>query len=231
MSLTKAFTKRGTKSKSPLGHMKISAPLELISTTNMLSYNAPDIYPSSGASRSSQSGDESDRSPLDVSTPMTSPDNSSMECSPITPESEHLSGYFGASSGRTIPPGKEAPIIPQRSPSHTKKLSVERSKSRITASRKGSTPSVQPYSSVFNTNFDTSEQKHHPFGNELAQVTEIAEDYGITRETLAVIDEEEHYLISHGLLKFGADDYMSEIHGLFLNTFGPANPAMSSKWI
>lgn len=67
---------------SSLRQIKISAPVELLSTTNMLSYNAPDLYPSSGASRSSQSEDESDRSPSNRSTPMTSPDNSSVESSP-----------------------------------------------------------------------------------------------------------------------------------------------------
>ncbi|KAK2626529.1 hypothetical protein QTJ16_003704 [Diplocarpon rosae] len=229
MSLSKAFTKRGAKPKSSLGHMKISAPLELISTTNMLSYNAPDIHSGSATSSSSQSGDESDRSPMDISTPMTS-DNSSVEFSPITPEKDDLSSYFGASYGRKYPSDKEAPIIPQRSPSHTKKLSIERSNSRISASQKSSAPKAHSLHDKLSAKHDASEQ-HHPFSNELAQVTEIAEDYGITSEKLAVIDEEEQYLISHGLFKFGADDYMSEIHGLFLSTFGPVKPAMPSMWI
>ncbi|PBP27146.1 hypothetical protein BUE80_DR001927 [Diplocarpon rosae] len=197
----------------------------------MLSYNAPDIYSGSATSRSSQSGDESDRSPMDISTPMTSLDNSSVEFSPITPEKDDLSSYFGASYGRKYPMEKEAPIIPHRSPSHTKKLSIERSNSRISASQKGSAPTAYSIHDKFGANVDTSDQLHHPFSNELAQVTEIAEDYGITRDKLAVIDEEEQYLISHGLFKFGADDYMSEIHGLFLNTFGPVKPAMPSMWI
>ncbi|KAA8570323.1 hypothetical protein EYC84_002626 [Monilinia fructicola] len=66
----------------------------------------------------------------------------------------------------------------------------------------------------------------HPFGNELAQVTEIAEEYGITKETLAVVDEEEQELLSRGLFKFRAEDYMSEIQGLFMTAFGDVKPTM-----
>jgi hypothetical protein len=71
----------------------------------------------------------------------------------------------------------------------------------------------------------------HPFGNELAQVSELAEEYGISKETLTVVDEEEQELISRGLFKFRAEDYMSEIQGLFMSAFGDTRPAMSSIWI
>lgn len=72
----------------------------------------------------------------------------------------------------------------------------------------------------------------HPFGNELAKVTEIAEDYGITRERMTVVDEEEQELASRGLFKFRAEDYMSEIQGLFTSAFGEVKkPAMSAMWI
>lgn len=82
---------------------------------------------------------------------------------------------------------------------------------------------------MFTGNVETVEQ--HPFGNELAQVSEIAEEYGITKEKLAVVDEEEQELVSRGLFKFRAEDYMSEIHGLFVSAFGDARPAMASMWI
>jgi len=212
---------------SSLRQIKISAPVELLSTTNMLSYNAPDLYPSSGASRSSQSEDESDRSPSNRSTPMTSPDNSSVESSPTTPEPNHLSCYFGTS--KSIASDNDAPLIPKRSPSHTKKLSVERSASRMSASRKGSMSTARSSINMFAANPDVVEQ--HPFGNELAQVSELAEDFGISKERLAVVDEEEQELVSRGLFKFRAEDYMSEIQGLFMSTFGDSRPAMSSMWI
>lgn len=243
MSLSRAFTtrrnakmddaalKRNLTTKhsfgSSLRQIKISAPVELLSTTNMLSYNAPDLYPSSGASRSSQSEDESDRSPSNRSTPMTSPDNSSVESSPTTPEPNHLSCYFGTS--KSIASDNDAPLIPKRSPSHTKKLSVERSASRMSASRKGSMSTARSSINMFAANPDVVEQ--HPFGNELAQVSELAEDFGISKERLAVVDEEEQELVSRGLFKFRAEDYMSEIQGLFMSTFGDSRPAMSSMWI
>ena len=69
----------------------------------------------------------------------------------------------------------------------------------------------------------------HPFGAELTQVNELAEEMG-AREVL-IPDEEEQYLASHGLCKFGVQDYLEEINGLlgggFGNPFGPLN----SGWI
>jgi len=82
---------------------------------------------------------------------------------------------------------------------------------------------------MFAANIDLMEP--HPFGNELAQVSELAEEYGISKEKLAVVDEEEQELASRGLFKFRAEDYMSEIQGLFLSTFGDKRPAMASMWI
>jgi hypothetical protein len=83
---------------------------------------------------------------------------------------------------------------------------------------------------MFGANVETIDQ--HPFGNELAQVSELAEEYGINKEKLAVIDEEEQELISRGLFKFRAEDYMSEIHGLFVSAFSESRPpAMATMWI
>jgi len=243
MSLSRAFTTRRAKAsadgtpdmpkrsitvKSGGIRHKISAPIELISTTNMLSYNAPDIFPSSSSSSSSHSGDESDRSPSTFSAPLSSPDTSSIESSsPTSPEPNHLSCYFGAPS-RQSASDSEAPVVPKRAVSHTKSASLQRSASRM-SSRKPSTSTARSSINMFTANPDTSEQ--HPFGNELAQVSELAEEYGISKEKLAVVDEEEQELVSRGLFKYRAEDYMSEIHGLFMSAFGDARPTMSSMWI
>jgi len=56
--------------------------------------------------------------------------------------------------------------------------------------------------------------EEHPFVQELAQVSEIAEEYGL-KDKLQVIDEEEQELASRGLCKFSADDYLGEIQALF----------------
>ena len=75
---------------------------------------------------------------------------------------------------------------------------------------------------------------HHPFGKELAQVSEIAEEYGLS-ERMANVDPEEQELASRGLFKFSAEDYMSEIQGYFASAFSDPKPkpkpAMSTMWI
>ena len=230
-------TKHSFSTSGTIRH-KISAPIELISTTNMLSYNAPDIFPSN-SSNSSNSGDDSDRSPSSSSSPLTSPDTSSIESSsPTSPEPNHLSCYFGAAS-RQSASSDDAPSIPTRAPSHTKKLSEtiarKRSMTRLSgpmgSRRENSTSTARSSINMFSSHVDTMESHSHPFGKELAQVSEIAEEYGISQETLAVVDEEEKELVSRGLFKFRAEDYISEIHGLFISAFGDSRPAMSSMWI
>jgi len=74
---------------------------------------------------------------------------------------------------------------------------------------------------------DTSES--NPFGNELAQVTELAEEFGI--QTMAMVDSEEQELASRGLLKFSAEDYISEIQSCFAAVFGDPAPVRTMVWI
>lgn len=80
----------------------------------------------------------------------------------------------------------------------------------------------------------------HPFGSELAQVSELAEDYSHTeeynvmnekaevRETYDAFAEEEHDLISKGFCKFLAEDYINDIQGFLLNAYGNGKSAI---WI
>ena len=82
---------------------------------------------------------------------------------------------------------------------------------------------------MFSTNVETMDT--HPFGLELAQVSELAEEYGISAQKMEVVDPEEQELLSRGLFKFRAEDYMSEIHGLFLNAFGESKASMATMWI
>ena len=72
-------------------------------------------------------------------------------------------------------------------------------------------------------------QSHHPFGPELAQVTEIAEEYGV-KERLNEVDSEEKEMLSRGLYKFTASDYLSEIQGLH-GMFNSIRPAATAVWI
>jgi len=246
MSLARAFTTRKakppqisapypqrsltTKQSFPSGTIrhKISAPVELISTTNMLSYNAPDLYPSSV---SSHSGDDSDSVPSLTHSPSASPDSSSRGSMPGSPEPNHLSCYFGSPARGSTSSNEDAPVIPKRALTHTKKshetFARNRSISRASSQRKASITSFARDSiNMFSANPDTSEP--HPFGNELAQVSELAEEYGVQGE-MQVIAEEEQELISRGLFKFCADDYMNEIHGLFEEAFMSNRP--TAMWI
>jgi len=72
----------------------------------------------------------------------------------------------------------------------------------------------------------------HPFGNELAQVTELAEEFSNGKMDFA--DEESAFMAERGLCMFSAEDYMSEIQGLFIKAFGEIRakaPPMTSLWI
>ncbi|RYP78519.1 hypothetical protein DL771_000472 [Monosporascus sp. 5C6A] len=295
MSLARALTTRRAKqpstdmgiipqrSSTMKGHAysgsirnKISSPVELTHTTNMLAYNAPDLYPQSASSTTSKSDDESESRRTSSSSPPTSPDISSVDDRSGSPGTNHLSCYFTVPGQKLPAIDSEPPVIPKRSPSHTKKASFERlmnnpprlshqssnsvsTKASFTLSRSSSTPtkartvsaslsrqgsipsppSTTSITSPVATRSNPSHRKaagrsenKHPFGLELAQVTEIAEDYGV-KEKLSVIDEEEQELISQGLYRFRPEDYLSEIQGLFLTFFGsePTTQVREPVWI
>ncbi|KAK4192663.1 hypothetical protein QBC35DRAFT_198734 [Podospora australis] len=314
MSIARAFTTRRVKQSLQTSDLnsspqrsntkgsisirnKISSPVELIHTTNMLSYNAPDLYPktASSAGYSHRSDDDmSDSAHTSGTTPPTSPD---IESSPkriasqkrvLSPEPNHLSAYFTAASNQTVEPARqtEKPVIPQRAPSHSKKsqseLARQRSMSGLsdhsqhTVSTKASyTFSRSSSSSTATTT--TSQNSHptqrgakvsnaaanaaaiaafvmsspprpqraqrsqhrkdysetqHPFGPELAQVSEIAEEYGI-KEQLNVAVAEEKDMLSKGLVKFSASDYLCDVREIYDSFFSEAEPVpvAASSWI
>lgn len=353
MSIARAFTTKRAKRDSPEAPQrslttkqsaggirnKISSPVELLSTTNMLSYNAPDLYPSSSPSTASQStseaSDSDHKSISSVSTPPSSPDTEK-----ATPEPNHLSCYFnvqptpGLSTAKSTPDLKDdsAPKIPTRAPSHTKRshesLSLSHKKSASKASslsHKSSAPAMgmghkasssalrsslqkfnslhqqsvanskqssqppptpsqqihakqtsismdsqfqnetparsrpgptqglptkpnqqmppmqsrarslsnsksQPFQNVSHKTVESQSYAQHPFGNELAQVTELAEEFSGGKMSFA--DEESALMAEKGLRRFAADDYMSEIQGLFIKAFGEIRKAaVTDMWI
>ncbi|RSM01046.1 hypothetical protein CDV31_011526 [Fusarium ambrosium] len=287
MSLSRAFTTRKNKlsghhdladmmGKSPqrsnsardrhhlpiLRH-KISGPIQLIHTTNMLSYNAPDI-PQALRSKSSLRSEDSEAPSTAESTPPTSPDVSPVEDCP-GPEPNHLSTYFMVSDKPVValPKIAEAPAIPKRSPSHTKQNSYEaiarqRSVSRMSKdsehsvstkasfsfSRSSSTStraSSASYVSAGQTQKPAAKpaplpvaapapppsfqqrtplKDSHPFGQELAQVTELAEEYSAKTSNTKDDEEDLKYIKSNGLHKFTAEDYLGDVQSL-LSSFFP----------
>ncbi|KAH8884009.1 hypothetical protein GQ53DRAFT_408625 [Thozetella sp. PMI_491] len=273
---------------------KISGPVELVHTTNMLSYNAPDIYPKEPKSATSISSsgksddDMSDSARTSSSSPPTSPDIPTAPKRDMSPEPNHLSSYFAA-PGHEVASGPK-PEIPQRAPSHTSKgsksysnLGRQRSMSQLSeqSSRTVSTKASFTFSRSSSTSTNTSASSHlsshshhvpklsnppvpaapprvpsvplrsaqsqpqlqqhrkdysqtHPFGKELAQVSEIAEEFGV-KDRLNVIDAEEKELQEMGLCKFRAEDYLDEIQGLYDSIFGlvprPLKAPAPELWI
>ncbi|KAI1809720.1 hypothetical protein GGS20DRAFT_264101 [Poronia punctata] len=310
MSLARAFTTRRVKqppASNEMGSMphrsntiartyahsgsirnKISSPMELTHTTNMLAYNAPDLYPQVAASpvRTSRSDDESslDSPSTAMSSPPTSPDISSSELNAESVEPNHLSCYFTTGTPANTTPTKREisnvpPTIPKRAPSHTKKASFENlanKHARLSNQSNQSNHSNQTVStnasSVLSRSSSTSTSKtsissdshshksfttapiaspattvppsptprfrrpthgsesHHPFGPELAKVTELAEELGV-KDKLQGIDDEEEQLLAKGLCKYTADDYLAEIHSLLSKFMGPEPAQLQPVWI
>ncbi|KAI1383345.1 uncharacterized protein F4822DRAFT_74820 [Hypoxylon trugodes] len=295
MSLARAFTTRRKQASQDFGSIlpqrsnttaknnnaairtKISGPVELTHTTNMLAYNAPDLFPrpEPTPTESSKSSDDDLDSPrTSASSPPTSPDIPSADRSG-SPEPNHLSCYFVAPGAKSPSATNEAPVIPKRSPSHTKKASMDNiankfsrlsnqssksvsTKASFSLSRSSSTsttatsvsgvsfsrkPSITAASVPAMPPMVTSppparptfrrdlSDTQHPFGPELAQVSELAEELGV-KEKMQIIDEEEQELISRGLCRFRPEDYLAEVQGLF-STFFKHEPAGLSApvWI
>ncbi|KAL9125690.1 MAG: hypothetical protein Q9217_005149 [Psora testacea] len=189
----------------------ISSPLELLSTTNVLAYTAPNIYGSSDESDNSMTFSGSSRA--------TTPESDAP--SPIEPN--HLSTYFN--SARSVSTrrskdsiGNDSPLIPKRMPSHTMKSHQAAARKRTESQTYQQPPNTihnpaEPLSPMNSTMFSSKPDASHPFGAELAQVNEVAEGFG-ARDVI-VMDEEERFLMENGLCKFGAQDYVGEIQGLF----------------
>lgn len=85
-------------------------------------------------------------------------------------------------------------------------------------------PSVRDSTDIFSSTTDPN----HPFGRELAQVNEIAEEFGATARLL---DEEEQEIMSKGFRKFGVEDYLDEIAGLYGGIFEDKLGTMAKPWI
>jgi len=76
--------------------------------------------------------------------------------------------------------------------------------------------------------FGAMTDPNHPFGKELAQVNEIAEEFGATSRLL---DEEEQEIMSKGLYKFGVEEYLDEIAELYGGIFEDKLGSIAKPWI
>ncbi|KAL6249410.1 hypothetical protein RBB50_003263 [Rhinocladiella similis] len=256
MSLARAFTRRtkrsvgeitpqrGTSIKyapGTINRSQISLPTELISTTNVQALNAPDIPGASGSSTASlSSASDSDFSTIDRSfLTNAASDTSSIEDSgpatPVTPASEDTKSFFdvkhtmSAVPAIASPPAVETPAIPKRALSHSKEAHVQLSRKR-SIQRMSPPPTTlnKPTTRSSADIFSSSADPNHPFGRELAQVNEVAEEFGATARLL---EEEEQEMMNKGLRKFGVEEYLDEIAGLYGGIFEDKLSSIAKPWI
>ena len=241
-TITRAFTKRNKRPEvsAPMpyrgeGHVRfnsgsvkrgnISGPVQLISTTNMLAYNAPNLHSSNSSSASSvQSRDDLDMaiSPHSYASSITSPDVSPEDSYPVDPNP--LTPYFPKRSATvtshprsstTSSSSVDGPQLPRRAPSHTKRSHQELARKR-SQSRMSPPPLSSPQSNpTIRSSQDMFQPDIYPFSKELEQVNEVAEEFGAT----PLIDEEERALYRKGLKKFTVDDYL--YGSIFDDRLGP----------
>ncbi|RKF57542.1 hypothetical protein OnM2_073037 [Erysiphe neolycopersici] len=211
---------RSLTSKRSFAHSsmrpKISAPMELISTTNMISYNAPDISLSTTTSSSVSDLVDLDRSPTGSRSSFTSTDSSSEE-SGVQPN--HLSCYFGSPASY-----EKAPSIPSRAPSHVKSnnsvetfLARKQSKNFNFSSQKTKSmarSSIIMFSPEIETlaHIDSSQMSYSSFEYDQCH----------KKSHPSVILETE------GFVRFGAEEYIDDINEIYQLIFG-ADPYSLSK--
>lgn len=75
---------------------------------------------------------------------------------------------------------------------------------------------------------DFGDANAHPFGKELEQVREVAEEFGNGH----MLDEEELILEQKGLQKFSVDEYIIEIQDLYDSIFDDhIGPIPVTSWV
>ncbi|EME79102.1 uncharacterized protein MYCFIDRAFT_212131 [Pseudocercospora fijiensis CIRAD86] len=225
MSLARAFTIRLRDDPRPNIHIgraasqragrpvrlaQISSPVALVSSSNALSFDAPDIvgtkriqYRETSASSTSNNGDDTGTNHLTCFFKPAVDTKTSIH----TPSSSVHSSF-------------DAPRIPQRVPSHSKKAhefvhrkrSVQRLISPPTSMVRDSTDMFAGYIPPVEA------PKESPFGNELAQLDEVVEELSLAVRD-AEAEEDLAYMKANGLAAFSAEDYLSEIHSAICECF------------
>ena len=243
----------------PIDRSQISLPIELISSTNVAAYEAPDItnfqLHSPISAPSSASSFKSYEDLASSASSMTSPDIS-REPSPTVAEPIKPSYFPTVSIKAPSTPDtpqslsfKEniAPSIPTRAPSHTKMThhALARKRSMRLSNEPDETtapvitpaplsPSKKTHSSLelpvqSNSVDPLSASTEHPFGAELAQVKEVAEEFGVN--DVRIWSEEEQYLMDNGFGRYTVEDYLDEIQPLFSKVYDVPSQLYSPTWL
>ncbi|QIW95671.1 hypothetical protein AMS68_001189 [Peltaster fructicola] len=231
--IRRAATQRGGR---PVPRAQISPPIALVSTTNMLSFNAPNIAGTKPIEYNSSSSSEESDENVSVHSQDTDPtDLSSAEASPTS--ASHLNQFFQKEELNSS--ADTSPILPSRAPSHSKlahetlsrQRSINRARSPSAQGRMPKSPSMRPPRSpsaqgrgVSRTRLRTSgsalltptphfidSSPESPFSKEMAQLDAVTEEFGSSQS------EEEAdalWMKSRDLACFVANDYLNEIDGL-----------------
>ncbi|KAF2772123.1 hypothetical protein EJ03DRAFT_213352 [Teratosphaeria nubilosa] len=245
----------------PVNRAQISSPMALVSTSNALLHNAEDIPGtstieirsvswSSAASCSGEDSDGSSNASTHSRTNTTLTDASSVDesPSPTCAEPNHLSCYFkpnvdtqskhSSVHSKSARESLDAPVLPKRVPSHSKKAhenlhrkrSVQRMLSPAVSARESLRNSAQMHVETSPSAF-VEAPREGPFGRELAQLDEVAEEFGnVVRD--AETEADMKVIRNYGLAQYAVSDYMAEIQGLIYSTFVDNSPNLNmGGWI
>ena len=236
MELARAFTKRSKRPEGLYGgptrtfstrkhdgtvnHNFISSPVRLLSATNALAYDAPALHPASDS--------ESQMSSLPSSRD-TTPDTSSIECAPSPIEENHLTNFFRNPGPPLSPKTSVRRSNSSADGSFAARMRSSLQKSHTISSQDRDATSATPAVPDAVMSQDKFTENNHPFGAELAKVAELAEEIGGSNALIR--DEDERYLVSCGLQKWTAHDYVDDLASYFGNT--SMNPFLgsASAWI
>ncbi|RMX81779.1 hypothetical protein D0869_06555 [Hortaea werneckii] len=252
MHIGRAATQRGGR---PVNRSQISAPKVLLSTSNVQLNNAEHIAGaspienrsfSSGSSVMSSSAEDSDgssRGNASVHSNDTITDASSVDESPMRtePEPNHLSCYFkpavdtharspSQSPSHSARPSLETPSIPQREPSHSKKAHETLHRKRSVQRMFSPPPTAREHRRSPTQESFVEAPKEGPFGRELAQLDEVAEEFGhVVRD--AETEADLASMKKHDLAYYAASDYLSEIQSMIYSTFEGEPTGGPAGWI
>lgn len=248
--LSRAVSQR-SPNKASILRSQISAPVALISTTNNLCYDSPGIagtspiamsgnFSSASSVTSSSVAYDSDASSNSVHSRDTMTDASSVDESPSSPEPNHLSCYFKpsvytdvADDTTFIMAGRQsfdAPIVPQRAASHSKRAHVQLSRKRSVQRSVAPPPESAQELTRDSIDFFNSGSSH-PFVKELEQLDEVAEEFNsVVRDAEA--DADRVFMEAHGLASFSSYDYRFDISDLLSAAFEEeSSPFEQAGWI
>merc|ERR1711939_1206310 len=252
MYIGRAATQRGGR---PVNRSQISAPKVLLSTSNVQLNNAEHIAGaspienrsfSSGSSVVSSSAEDSDgssRGNASVHSNDTITDASSVDESPMRtePEPNHLSCYFkpavdtharspSQSPSHSARPSLETTSIPQREPSHSKKAHETLHRKRSVQRMFSPPPTAREHRRSPTQESFVEAPKEGPFGRELAQLDEVAEEFGhVVRD--AETEADLATMKKHDLAYYAASDYLSEIQSMIYSTFEDEPTGGRAGWI